>query len=101
MWFITVFEKIAPNAMGWPEFGSSCTWGFFAERETAVQALHENWTDMWECCYDYAVIEKFDEGISHYVPDSSQWFKFDRERGGYFEINAPECVKYLVSFALC
>ena len=100
MWFITVFEKIEPSANGWPEFGCQRTYGFYSERETAVRALHENWTDMWEYCYDYAVIEKFDEGISHYVFGSNQWFKFDRECEGYFEIDTPECAEHLVCFAL-
>jgi hypothetical protein len=100
MWFITVFTKIEPNLSSWPEFGYQRTWGFYSDRETAVKALHENWTDMYEYCYNYALIEKFEEGISHYVLDSRQWFKFDHEREGYFEIEEPECVKHLGSFAL-
>ena len=100
MWFITVMEKVEQTKLGWPEFGCDRTWGFYSERETAVQALHENWTDMWETCYDYAVIEKYDEGISHCNFDSRQWFKFDEERGGYFEIAEPKCVKHVGSIAL-
>lgn len=100
MWFITVFEKVVPTNNGWPEFGAQRTWGFYAEREIAVKALHENWTDMHEYCYDYAVLEKFDAGISHYVFGSSQWFKFDDESEGYFEVEEPECVKHFCGFAL-
>lgn len=100
MWFITVFTKIEPIESSWPEFGYQRTWGFYSDRETAVKALHENWTDMYEYCYNYAVLEKFEEGISHYVFDSRQWFKFDHEREGYFEIEEPECVKHLGSFAI-
>ena len=99
MWFITVFEKVEPG-YGWPEFGAQRTWGFYRTRKTAVQALHENWTDMWEYTYDYAVIEKFDVGISRCVLDSRQWFKFDQDCNGYFEIEEPECVKQFGSFAL-
>ena len=96
MWFITVFV----NVNSWPKLGEQRTWGFYEDRETAVRALHENWTDMWECYYDYAVIEKFDTGISNYVCDSRQWFKFNRECDGYFEIEEPECMKHVCSFAL-
>lgn len=99
MWFITVFQKIEPADNGWPEFGATRTWGFYSKRETAVQALHENWTDMWEYLYDYAVIEKYDEGISHYEHGSRKWFKFDRGSNGYFEIEEPDCVGCLCSFA--
>lgn len=100
MWFITVFQKIEQGPLGWPEFGAERTWGFYSDRETAVQALHENWTDMWEYLYGYAVIEQYSEGISLYEFGSRQWFKFDEERKGYFEIEEPECVKILCSFAL-
>lgn len=100
MWFITVFERVELNDKGWADFGCQRTWGFYAERERAVQALHENWTDMWETCYDYAVIEKYDEGISHYDFDNRQWFKFDEEHNGYFEIDEPYGLKHIGSFAL-
>lgn len=100
MWFITVFQKVEPDGRGWAEFGAERCWGYYADRETAVQALHENWTDMNEYLYGYAVLEKFEEGISHYVWGSRQWFKFDYELGGYFEIEEPECVKHLSSFAI-
>ena len=99
MWFITVFEKIEPNERWFAEFGDQRTWGYYSDREKAVQALHENWTDMHEGCYEYALIEKFDEGISHYVHKSRQWFAWYDEEQGYFEINEPECVKHLASFA--
>ena len=100
MWFITVLQKIEPAKNGFPDFGDQRTWGYYSERETAAQALHENWTDMCEYLYDYAVIEQYAEGISGYEFGSRQWFKFDQGRDGYFEIEEPECVKILCSFAL-
>lgn len=48
MWFITVFEKREINHLGWPEYGCRRTWGYYHDHNTALQALHENWTDMWE-----------------------------------------------------
>ena len=99
MWFITVFEKIEPNERMWVEFGDQRTWGYYAEREKAVQALHGNWTDMWETCYDYAVIEFFEEGVCMQAEDR-QFFKWDDEHKGYFEIEEPLCVKHLTNFAI-
>ena len=89
MWFITVFEKCEFDDLGWPDYGSETTWGYYADQNKAVQALHGNWTDMWETCYNYAVLEKIGEGL---IPDVEyiQLFKFDRERNGYFEIEAPK-----------
>lgn len=100
MWFITVFENIECDALGWFDGGARRTWGYYAERDTAVQALHENWTDMMEHYYEYAVIEQYEEGISGYVFGSRKWFKWDDERGGYFEIDEPDTVGNVCSFAL-
>ena len=39
---------------------------------------------------------------TNYCPNCGerQWFKYNRERNGYFEIEEPECVKHLVNFSL-
>lgn len=99
MWFITVFERREINHLGWPEYGCKRTWGYYSNRETALQALNENWTDMWETCYHYAVLEKLGEGICPYL-ESVQWFKYDIERGGYFEIEIPDGESVHCAFAL-
>lgn len=99
MWFITVFEKIDPVGNRYAKTGSHRTWGYFSNREWAVEALHRNETDMWEFCYDYAVLEKFEEGLVPIVLER-QFFKFDRGANGYFEIDEPECLKGLVNFGI-
>ena len=99
MWFITVFEKIDPSEEYLALFGDQRTWGYYKEREMAVQALHENWTDMQETLYSYALIEKIEEGISA-TANERQWFKWDVARQGFFEIEEPECVEHIVNFAI-
>lgn len=99
MYFITGFQKIEPTEYGWPEFGAQRTWGYYSERVFAVEALHENWADVCEGVYNYALIESIEEGV-HPLEIDRQWFKWDDERKGYFEIEEPECVKYLCNFAL-
>ena len=98
-YFMTVFEKLDIDEYGYPDTGSSRCWGFYSEKDTALQALHENWTDMEETVYEYAVIEVYHEGISHYT-FCRQFFKFDRERNGYFEIDEPEGYEYFCSFSI-
>lgn len=101
MWFITVVEKMDPD--GWEDglcdTGLCRTWGFYSDVNRAISALHNNETDMHEYFYDYAIIEEYDEGIcndmSHY-----QWFKWDDERDGYFEIDEPRCVSRMCCFAI-
>ena len=99
MWFITVFQNIELNDLGWVEFGDHRTWGYYIKRETAVQALHENWTDMREDLYDYAIIEKIGEGIASTTLER-QWFKWDGDRNGYFEIDESEYMKHFSNFSI-
>lgn len=98
-YFITVFEKLEVNDLGWPETGSQRCWGFYLDKDIAFQAVHENWTDLEETIYDYALIEEYEEGISH-LTGYRQWFKFDIEKKGYVEIDEPEGYKHFVGFAL-
>lgn len=106
MWFITTIEKVEyyeneNDIPAFPDFGDQRTWGYYSDREKAVQALHKNLTDMYEYLYDYALIEKFEEGICPYAsPNNRQWFKWDSERKGYYEIEEPEVAKHVVNFAI-
>lgn len=99
MWFITVFETYEINELGWSEYGCQRCWGYFHDYETACRALRENWTDMWETIYDYAVLEKIPEGL---VPDVEEvhWFKFNMEYKGYFEMPIPEGESKYDSFTI-
>lgn len=45
---------------------------------------------------NYAVLE---EGLCP-IPESVQWFKYDRERDGYFEIEMPNGENGYTSFVL-
>jgi len=106
MWFVTVFEDMSIQSHSflsgdedWPHFGDQRTWGYYDERQHAVDALHENRTDMYEGRYNYALIEKFGPGITPWC-EERQWFKFDKTRNGYFEIEEPEFVKQVVNFAI-
>ena len=97
-YFITVFERLDLKNT-WPDYGASRTWGFYRDKEVALRALHENWTDMWERCYDYALIEAYEEGISHLDIEYRQFFKFDQAKNGYFEIEEPEGYGHVAGFA--
>lgn len=98
-WFITVMEKLEESDLGFPLIGSNRCWGFYKDKNSAIKALHNNTTDMWETVYNYAVIEEYYEGISAYN-FNRQFFKYDKEKKGYFEIDEPECVKYSIGFAI-
>lgn len=90
MYFITTFETIEPSDLGFVKVGDSRTPGYYPEKQMAVNALHENRCDLWETIYDYAVIEKIGPGLYQYAMDENrQFFKWDDERKGFFEIDEP------------
>lgn len=94
-YFITVFERLDISENGWPDTGASRCWGFYKDKEIAYQAVHENWTDLEETVYEYALIEGYYEGISHFS-GFKQYFKFDRDKGGYVDIEEPDGYKHFI-----
>jgi hypothetical protein len=110
IWCIKVLEKVEPyiykyiyeedEDSGFNDYGSTRVWGFYYDREKCVQALHENATDMHEGCYDYAVMESYHEGICGAVHGSVQWFQWDKEQQGYFEIPVPDRESHTCSYCM-
>lgn len=98
MWFITAFNKMGKGSAHYDVPNNWWTYGFYFDKEKAIQALHENHFHIHENGYDYAVIEEFIEGICNYT-GNHQWFKWSEERGGFFEINDPDAVKQFCGFA--
>lgn len=74
-----------------PDLGTSRLIGWYGDYETAVSAVMENWCGIDECCYDYALIEKIEEGL--YRPANSSerwWFKYDQVTDTYAPVEEPK-----------
>lgn len=67
-------------------------WGYYWNREDAVDAVHRNVTDMHETIYPYAIIERLEPGLFP-VPKEREWFGWVEEKDGFYEIETPECGK--------
>ena len=68
-------------------------WGYYWNRDEAVDAAHRNMTDMHEALYPYAIIERLEPGLFP-VPKERQWLRWDEEKGGYCESEVPSCVDW-------
>lgn len=97
-YFITVMERV--NAQIWtrPVFGNTRTWGFYTVFGEADRVLHNNITDLHEGCYDYAVVEEYEEGISGYT-GKSWWYGYNEELDCYTRMDKPCGVDLIGSFA--
>ena len=88
MYFITCFENLEKDALGW--LGDVRCFGYFQSYERARAALETNECDVWEMgVFEYAVIEKVEPGL-HPHAEEMAWFKFDTEKCGFCEIPKPE-----------
>ena len=65
------------------------TAGYFTNLNDAINAVKNNELDVFEYCYNYAVIEAFDEGF-YPMPEMKQmWFRYDKKTDKAYEIEPP------------
>lgn len=81
---------------GWPNTGCQADMGFYYDKQDAIDAMHENACDIRECVYDYGFVIEQMPGL-YDAPGYWRriYFKWDNERGGFFEAEEPEQTRYL------
>lgn len=89
MYFITCFERYGKTKLGCPDIGSNRTFGYYPNKEMAIEDLHTNNTDLHEYLYNYAVVEKIPMGL-YPVAEERIFFKWNEEKQGFFEVDWAE-----------
>lgn len=86
MYFITAMKYILNENTRFDskeaEENDTRCFGYFKDKEKAIEAVKRNTFDMHETMYTYIVIEEVEEGIHPYA-EIVQWFKYDRESNTY------------------
>lgn len=97
---ILVMTDLSYNKdLKFPDFGSECLVGYYSSKEAAFEAVKDNCCDIWETCYDYALIEEIEEGLYNPALPNQRWFfKYNAEKYCYEEIKEPEFVKHFCGF---
>lgn len=96
---IMTFEKLECSEYGFPNFGSQNPCGWYISKTDAFKAVENNMCDIWETCYDYALIEEVVEGL--YPCSRIRWFfKFDIDSKTYKQIEEPEWLSHFSGFTL-
>lgn len=98
MYFITCFQKIDRGKYGL-DIGSSRVFGYYDDFNYADEALRHNCCDMHETIYHYAVVEKIDPGI-HSITEKRWFYKYDKERDGFYPIKEPKEFEHYMNIAL-
>ncbi|HBF77796.1 hypothetical protein [Clostridium tyrobutyricum] len=93
---VTVFEDLDES---YGLKGRSRCFGYYNNFDLADKTVRTNATDINECTYTYAVIEKVSEGL---VPcNKNRWFyKFDYEEREYYPIPEPKELEHYCNFGI-
>lgn len=114
MYFLTSieYETLDLDGNDFPRIYDSRCFGYFEDKDRAMQAVEENWGDMHECSYNFLVIESLGQGIH---PDTTSdpgceneiWFKWEGEPqptdpffGEWVKIKKPKWSDRIVNWAI-
>lgn len=98
MFFITLFEHL-PEKEAKLDIGDRFTCGYFDNYQECKDSLELNEFGFGEGYYNYAVVEEIGQGI--YMPTKErQFFKYNKEKDKYFEIEEPETLKRFYNFSV-
>jgi hypothetical protein len=89
IYVVTVFEKLPDN--GTLDCGCTRTPGYYLSLKDAIEAVENNYGDIWETCYLYACISELKQGFYN-IPNEDRFYKYIKELNQYVEISKPrEC----------
>lgn len=96
IWLATVMED--PDRK--PKSRCKMRVGLFTSLEDADRAVRANTCDLWETCYDLAVIERY--AVSGIYPQAHEegWYRFDEENRVYASCERPQALKGWVQFGM-
>lgn len=91
---ITVFEKYELDPYHFVDTGCTRSPCFRYTFEEAEEVVKNNMCDIWERCYNYAVIEEIDCSLYPY-PYMRKFYKYNIENNTYEPIKAPESIEHI------
>jgi hypothetical protein len=81
---------------GFPNLGDTRIIGFYIDKDLAIKAVEENWANMNEFCFNYAIIEEVQEGLFQpSISENRMIFKFDYGNNVYKQIEEPTILNYI------
>lgn len=91
--FHSFLKRTSPSQRKYFTITNKRTWGWYSKLEDAQKCVEENWADIYEGSYGYAVIEEVHEGILHGANTPREWwYKWQGswEKGKYKPWNKPK-----------
>ena len=80
MYFVTCFSRYETNnRIGVPDIGHARTFGYYKDRDIAIESVKRNRCDIQERIYRYAVIEHIPEGLYNFATEKL-FFEWNEEK---------------------
>lgn len=83
-----------------PFFGDSRIVGYYTDERTATYAVEVNACDIQEHCYNYAFIEKIEEGLYNPACASERKVYVWSNDLGFTQIKDYECMKHFCGYTI-
>lgn len=104
--FRSYLKRTSPSQEKYFTIKHSRTWGWFTDFKTAEESVLENWGDIFEGEFTYAVIEEVPEGTVTNCPTEEYWYKWEGpwpitdkgKIGRYKPAKKPKQYEHVVSF---
>ena len=97
IYVMMVFTKCEPGEYG-GEMGCRSLVGFRHSLEDALESVRQNMCDIWETCYDYALVEEV-EPCMYPASHKRWWFKFNMETKEYEPMEEPKFFEHSCGLA--
>lgn len=76
------------------------TVGYFETLEEAKKCIEENWGDIHEDYYKYAVIEDVEPGLYQSMFSTPIWYKWSKSKEKYLPIDKPAQLRNKAGFTI-
>jgi len=97
IFLITMFEDLSSEE-GYFRKASRAV-GFYKSLYRAEITITNNYGDIRECLYDYAVLEEITEGLYPHSLDRKV-YKFNEKTGKYYPIPEPKYLKHIYGMTI-
>jgi hypothetical protein len=77
--------------------------GFFTTFSQAEKCVIENWGDIFEYYYDFAVVEEVTEGLYNCCQGDNylkQWYKWNSKVKRYKKVKEPKFAKNIINWSI-
>ena len=74
--------------------------GYYPTLEEAKKCVEENWGDIQECYYKYAVIEDVEPGLYRTAESTPLWYKWSKAQEKFLPIDKPAQLSQTFGFTI-